>query len=229
MVLFLFLLESEVFLILFGVELFLLLLVFLVQPGTPRVRNRQPLVRRTIVGMNTRASSIRAPIGRRLIAASRFASRDRTAIPELSGPGSGRHRWSAMIHGGAQLSVVASFFRVLCLCDHRCHVALTSKLLFLPRRAGIDASIAAVVADPIDHCIVVDDRGVVGVMDLRDVYAVHPSVVVKAVTVPAASFVPVAKIAITIVHAAVETHERAPVTFMKDISAFAPAPPTWRP
>ena len=74
MVLFLFLLESEVFLILFGVELFLLLLVFLVQPRTPRVRNRQPLVRWTIVGMSTRASNIRAPIGRRLIAASCFAS-----------------------------------------------------------------------------------------------------------------------------------------------------------
>src|SRR5215469_5465075 len=229
MVLFLFLLESQVFLILFGVELFLLLLIFLVQPGTPRVRDRQPLVRWTIVGMNTRASNIRAAIGRRLIAASRFASWDRTAIPELSGPGSGRHRWSAMIHGGAQLSVVASLFHVPCLSGHRCHVPLTSKPLFLPGREGVDASIAAIVADPIDRCIVVDDRGVVGVMDLGDVYVVHPSVVVKTVTVPAASFVPVAKIAITIVHAAVETHERAPITFMKDISAFAPAPPTWRP
>src|SRR5215469_2093516 len=229
MVLFLFLLESEVFLILFGVELFLLLLVFLVQPRTPRVRNRQPLVRWTIVGMNTRAANIRVRIGRRLIATSRFASWDRTAIPELSGPASGRHRWSAMIHGGAQLSVVVSLFHVPCLCGHRCHVSLTSKLLFLPRRASVDASIAAVVAGPLDRCIVIDDRGVVGVMDLRDVYAVHPSVVVKAVTVPAASFKPVAKIAITIVHAAVETHERAPVTFMKDISAFAPTPPTWRP
>src|SRR6516225_1657472 len=229
MFLFLFLLESQVFLILFGVELFLLLLVFLVQPGTFRVRNRQPLVRWTIVGMNTRASNTCAAIGRRLIAASRFASRDRTAISELSGPGSGRHRWSAMIHEGAQLSVVASLFHVTCLCGHRCHVALTSKLLFLPRRASVDASIAAVVANPIDRCIVVDDRGVVGVMDLGDVYVVHPSVVVKTVTVPAASFIPVTKIAITIVHAAVETHERAPVTFMKGISAFAPTPPTWRP
>src|SRR6516225_633000 len=136
MVLFLFLLESEVFLILFGVELFLLLLVFLVQPRTPRVRNRQPLVRWTIVGMNTRASNIRAPIGWRLIAASCFASWDRTVVPELSGPASGRHRWSAMIHRGAQLSVVASLFHVPCLCGHRCHVPLTSKLLFLPRRAG---------------------------------------------------------------------------------------------
>ena len=88
MVLFLFLLESEVFLILFGVELFLLLLVFLVQPGTPRVRNRQPLVRRTIVGMNTRASSIRAPIGGRLIAASTgFLA----AFASITLPGSVRH------------------------------------------------------------------------------------------------------------------------------------------
>src|SRR5215472_364751 len=108
-------------------------------------------------------------------------------------------------------------------------MALTSRLLFLPRRARVDASIAAVIADAIDRRIVVDDRRVVGVMDLRDVYVVDRGVVEKAVVLPATSFISVAKIAITIAHAAVETHKRAPVTFMKDIDAFVPAPPTWRP
>src|SRR5215469_11422033 len=118
MFLFLFLLESQVFLILFGVELFLLLLVFLVQPGTPRVRSRQPVVRRTIVRMNTRASSIRSPVGRRLIAPSCFASSDCAATPQFSGPGSGSHRWFAMIHGCSQLPVAAGLFHMPCLRRH---------------------------------------------------------------------------------------------------------------
>src|SRR5713226_9487486 len=93
MFLFLFLLETLMFLLLFGVEP-VLLLVLLIALGVARVRRSEPLVRGEFVGMRwvariRRAIGIRFAIGGRLVAPSCFSGRHSVAVVECSRPGSG--------------------------------------------------------------------------------------------------------------------------------------------
>src|SRR2546426_8627621 len=60
--------------------------------------------------------------------------------------------------------------------------------------------------------VVVNDCGVVGIMDFRDIDVVHRAVVEKAVMVPAAAFITAAEIAVAVIYAAVKTNSWAPIT-----------------
>src|SRR5215467_12081421 len=146
MFLFLSLLESLMFLLLFGVEPVLLLPVFLVEPGVARVRRSEPLVRGNFVGMRWTTSIGRA-IGRRLVAASCFPCRHGAALVESSGPGSGSDGRLAVVYGGAQLLVGACFLKVLVLRPDGPDMPLASGVLFFAARSRVNATVAAVIAN----------------------------------------------------------------------------------
>src|SRR5216683_5011407 len=189
MFLFLSLLEFLMFLLLFGVEPVLLLLVLLIALGVARVWRSDPLVRGEFGGMRwtariRRAIGIRFAIGgRRLVAPSRLPCRYGAAVVERSGPGSGCDGRLAVVYGGAQLLVGACFLKVLVLRSDRPDMSLASRGFFFMARSHVNATVAAVIADAVYGRIVVDDFGVVGIVDFRDIDVVHRAVVVKAVVV----------------------------------------------
>src|SRR5579864_1131375 len=102
-------------------------------------------------------------------------------------------------------------------------VSLTLRSLFLPRRARVDPTIAAVVADPV-HGGVVDHGRVVNIVNVGHVHIVHGTVVEKPVVVPTSAFISVAEVAEAIVDSAIETDSRTPIAFMEQKSVAAPAP-----
>src|SRR5258708_38921355 len=100
---------------------------------------------------------------------------------------------------------------------------------FFAAGSRTNAVVACVIADAVYCRIVVYDRGVVGIMDFRDIDVVHRAVVVKAVVVPAAAFITAAKIAVAVIYAAVKTNPWAPITLMENKDTSAPTPIVWRP
>src|SRR5260370_11853907 len=91
MFLFLSLLEFLMFLLLFGVEPVLLLLVLLIALGVARVRRSEPLVRGEFVGMCwtariRRAIGIRFAIGGRLLASSPLSRPHRVPVVDCARP-----------------------------------------------------------------------------------------------------------------------------------------------
>ncbi len=216
------------FLVLFGVEPVLLLLVFLVEPGVAGVRRSEPLVWGNFVGMG-RTTSIGRAIGRRLVTPSCFPRCHGAALVECSGPGSGCDGWLAVVYGSAQLLVGACFLKVLVLRPDRPDMSLAFRGLFFAARSRVHATPAAVIADTVYCRIVVDDCGVVGIMDFRDIDVVHLAVVVEAVVVPAAAFITAAEIAVAVIYAAVKTNPWAPITLMENKHSSAPTPIGRRP
>src|SRR5205809_6932138 len=95
--------------------------------------------------------------------------------------------------------------------------------LLLRRGALVYAAISAVVADP-SHVSVIDHGRVVHVVNDGDVHVVHGTIVEKVSTVPTPANVAVAEVPVAIVDSAIETHDRAPETFIKDEPAAAPGP-----
>ena len=228
MFLFLSLLEFLMFLLLFGVEPVLLLPVSLVELGVARVRGSEPFVWRNFVGMR-RTASIWGAIGRPLVAPSRLPCGYGAALAECTGPGSGCHGRLPVVYGGTQFLVGACFLKVLVLRPDRPDVSLASRGLFFMARSRVNTTIATVIADAVYCRIVVDDRGVVGIVNFRDIDVVHRAVVVKAVVVPAPAFITAAEIAVAVIYAAVKANLWAPLTLMESKDSSAPTPVGRRP
>ena len=110
---------------------------------------------------------------------------------------------------------------------NRGNVAFARKGFFFPRGPLADTAIAAVVADA--GFVAIDDGGVVDVVDFRDVHVGHGTVVIKAVVIPSAAFIPVAEIAESITDAAVPPNVRSPIPFMEEKGTALPAPVAGRP
>ncbi len=228
MFLFLLLLEFLMLLFLFGVQLLLLLLVFFIEPGVARVRRSEPLVWGKFLGMRW-TISIGGAIGRRLVAPSCLPCRHGAALVECSGPGRGCDGRLAVVYGGAQLLIGAGLLKVLVLRPDRPDMSLASRGLFFAAGSRTNAAFASVIADTVYCRIVVDDCGVVGIMDFRDIDVVHRAVVVKAVVVPATAFITAAEIAVAVIYAAVKTNPWAPITLMENKDSSAPTPIGRRP
>src|SRR6266446_10862576 len=116
-----------------------------------------------------RAIDIRFAIGRRLVAPSRFSRRHGVAVVKCSGPGSGCDGRLAVVYGGAQLLVGACFLKMLVLRPDRPDMSLASRGFFFMAQSHVNATVAAVIADAVYGRIVVDDFGVVGIVDFRDI------------------------------------------------------------
>ena len=78
-----------------------------------------------------------------------------------------------MILGGSKLLIGASRLDMLRLCRDRRDASFPGYGLLLGSGTSVNATIAAVVTDAVDGGVVVYDRGVVNVMDVRNVHVVH--------------------------------------------------------
>jgi len=78
-----------------------------------------------------------------------------------------------MILGGSKLLIGASRLDMLRLCRDRRDASFPRYGLLLGSGTSVNATIAAVVTDAVNGGVVVDDRGVVNVMDVRNVHVVH--------------------------------------------------------
>src|SRR5262249_25332703 len=98
-----------------------------------------------------------------------------------------------------------------------------SGLIFRPGPRGYAAR-TAVIADPVDGRVV-DDGGVVDVVDVGDIHVVYGAIVEKASVLPASAFVAFTEVSEAIDDPTIETDAGTPIAFMKDVSVAAPTPP----
>src|ERR1700730_420323 len=91
-------------------------------------------------------------------------------------------------------------------------------------RPLIDATIAAVEADPGFRSVVVDHRCVVNVVNHCDVHVIYGAIVEKSPIIPAPAFVSMAKITESVVDSAVKTYQRAPIPIVEKETAILPIP-----
>src|SRR5450755_4736565 len=94
---------------------------------------------------------------------------------------------------------------------------------------GGNAGSAAVVANARCGGGVVDDRFVVGVVNIRYVNVIYRRVVAEYAVVPIAAAIADPDVAKTIVDAAVETDARPPIPSPPNVRVVGPAPIPWRP
>jgi hypothetical protein len=103
------------------------------------------------------------------------------------------------------------------------NVPLVGRCFLLWCRPRRDSSGSAVIADPVDGNVV-DDRLVVDVVNVGDVYVVDGAVVVEGSISPFPTVVTAAGITEAVVNTAIETHRRAPITDVPDEGRSAPSP-----
>jgi hypothetical protein len=93
---------------------------------------------------------------------------------------------------------------------------LDSQLLL--RWTGLYSARASIVGNALG-CVIVDNRLVIHVVNVRYIHVVNGSVVVELSPLPTAAVIPVAGIAVTIVNATVESNRRTPVARMPVIES----------
>src|SRR5215469_11696678 len=101
-------------------------------------------------------------------------------------------------------------------------MALVSRGLFLRSWTRRDSAIAAIVANT--SYGIVDDRGVVSVVDNVDVHVVDFAVVVEAPVVPTSAFIAVAEVAVAVIDPTIEADDRSPIAWGKEEPVATPSP-----
>lgn len=126
------------------------------------------------------------------------------------------------------LRVCAGSLFVLRLRGHRRDMSFASHRLLLRRGTGTDSSVSTVVADAVDRSVV-DDRGVIDVVNVGDIHIVHRAVVVELSALPASALVAVTVISIAVTDSAIEADLLAPISVVENKSVAAPTPVRWSP
>jgi hypothetical protein len=108
-------------------------------------------------------------------------------------------------------------------------MSIPCRNLIRRRRAGMNPTIAAVVADMIDRGVV--NYGLVVDMNIRHVhiYIVYRTVVVEGAIVPISTLVSDTTISVAVIDATIEADVRPPVAGIPSVGAAAPAPVPWSP
>src|SRR5271165_1414947 len=167
-------------------------------------------------------------VGRRTIrSACLFGSNNATAS-ERSGLVSGRNRRLALVHGSSQLWIGTGGLQVFSLCRHRCNMLLTGSRFLLRSRTRRGPTCASVVTDTVHRCIV-DNRGVVNIVNVGDIDIVHRAVVIELAVVPAATLVTSAKVAKTVIDSTIEPDCWPPIARVESERDTVPAPIGRRP
>ena len=95
---------------------------------------------------------------------------------------------------------------------------------FIPIRLGVNSARTAVEADAIDRGVVIDDGGVVSVVNVGHVDVGDGAIVVVVSTAPVAAEEANAGIAKTVINAAVEADDWSPVAGVPKINTFGKSP-----
>ena len=118
---------------------------------------------------------------------------------------------------------------VLSLNTGRLDVLFAGCLSFLSGLLRANAAIAAVIADAGRIVIVVGDPGVVSIVNDGHIDVVHGAIVGEMPPFPASAEIANADITEAIIHAAIKSDVRSPITAVPEIAPVAPTPVTWRP
>src|SRR5215472_8517589 len=131
---------------------------------------------------------------------------------------------SAVLDGSPEAAIAASSFKVTILLRSHLDVALVFSAAIIPIGLGMDSARAAVKADAIDGGVVVDDGGVVRVVNVGHVDVGDGAVVVVVASAPVSAVEAGAGIAKAIVNSAVEADSWSPVAAVPDVETFTPTP-----
>src|SRR6266404_5573275 len=170
-----------------------------------------------------RSTVVRTTIWGRIVPAS-FLRRHYSAAAKRSGSLCRSNRGLPMIFRGSQFAIRTRRPYVLDLRRHRPDMASASRGLLLGRRSRVDAAIASVITHARNVDVVIHHGRVVHVVDFRHVDVVHRTVVVEASAVPAATFIPAAKISVAVIDPAVKTYDGPPISLVKYKRGTAPGP-----
>jgi hypothetical protein len=113
---------------------------------------------------------------------------------------------------------------VLRLNTGRLDVLFTSSLSFLDGLLRTNTAIAAVIADAGRVVIVVDDRAVVRIVNDGHIDVVHRAIVGEVPSIPAPTEIANSNVTKAVIHAAIKSNVRSPITNVPVIAAVAPTP-----
>src|SRR5260370_24142174 len=170
-----------------------------------------------------RSLFVSTTIGGRIVPASSLSGHYGAAA-KRSGSLCRSNRGLPMILRGLQFAIRTRRLYVLDLRRHWPDMAFASRGLLLGRRSRVDAAVAAVITHARNSDVVVHHRRVVHVVDFGHVDVIHRTVVVEAPAVPAATFIPAAKISVAVIDPAVKTYDRSPISFVKHKRGSTPGP-----
>ena len=127
-----------------------------------------------------------------------------------------------MIYSRLQLGISACGLHVLCLSGCHVNTVLAPSRFLLGSWASGNAT-SSVEADavdrgPIDHC------GVVHIVNVGDVHVVNCAIVVELAIAPVTALIAVARVAITVINAAVEAYDRSPKAGVPGVEAIGEGP-----
>src|SRR5580698_6674325 len=114
------------------------------------------------------------------------------------------------------------------LSRHRRDVPVALRGLFFRRGPRREPAVATVVAHPAHRCVV-NDRGVVDIMNVGHVHVHHCAVVEKVAAIPTPTHETYSEITESVIDSAIEADVWTPITFMENKCAAAPTPPAGRP
>jgi hypothetical protein len=103
-------------------------------------------------------------------------------------------------------------------------VLFAGSLSFLGGLLRAHAAIATVIADAGRIVIVVDDRGVVGVVNDGHIHVVYGAIVGETPAFPASAEIANSDITESIIYAAIKSDVRSPITGVPEIAPVTPAP-----
>src|SRR5579863_23883 len=162
---------------------------------------------------------------RRMVRCSCLSGRHRSPPLQFSWSSRGCDWWPALVNRSPLLRVIASRFFMLSLSSYGRYMPLVFRRLFFGCGPDFDSTVSSVVTHPV-HRSVVDHRGVVNIVNVRDIHVVHGTVVEELTASPFATFIAMAEIAESVVDAAVESDVRTPIADMENECRAAPTPPS---
>lgn len=143
--------------------------------------------------------------------------------------GAGANRRRSVIDGSQHVPVLTGGFMMLQLLMGRFDVVFPHRRLLPGRGVRLDPTRPAVETGPVDGGVVIDHRGVVGIVNDGGIHVGDRPVVVKDPAAPCAARKSHAAVAKPIVDPAVEAYVRAPITAIPHIETVAPTPVAGRP
>ena len=147
-----------------------------------------------------------------------------SAVVESAWPRCGCNIRVAVIHGSELGAIRASGVFVLRLHTSGLNMLFSGSLSFLRALLRANAAVAPVIANPGRIVIVVGDSGVIGIVNDGYIDVVHGAVVSEMPAFPASAQIANSHVSKSIIHAAVKSDVRSPVTGVPEVAAIAPTP-----
>ncbi len=164
----------------------------------------------------------------RVIFSASCFSRDDASSAKLGRSRRGCDCRSALIDRSTQLRIGTRHVHMLHLVRRRGKMTFMLGRHFLGIGMDLDSAFASVKADVVVD-VVVDNCGVVSVVNVGDVDVHNGAIIEEVAAIPSSALKADPEEAEAVIDASVEADVRAPVAFMEDESRAAPAPISWRP